>query len=236
MTSNSPHPQRLYLFQVAILPPSNIPVPCYLIQTDDGKNILIDSGLPEAARIPSDEPVVLDKNVIEQLALIGLQPGDIDMLISSHFDFDHAGHHGAFPDAELIVQRRHYEYAFTSDRCAVTRPEWDQPLERYRLIDGDMQLLPGLNLIETSGHVPGHQSVLVRLPETGAVLITVDAVSNRGCFTPDHRAGSHEDAEAHHLSMLKLLDLVEREPVSLVIFGHDAEQWQSLKKSPDFYT
>ena len=33
----------------------------------------------------------------------------------------------------------------------------------------------------------------------------------------------------------KLLDLVEREKVGLVIFGHDVEQWAGLKKLPEFY-
>ena len=49
-------------------------------------------------------------------------------------------------------------------------------MERIRLVDGDTELLPGLELIETSGHVPGHQSVLVRLPKTGAILLPIDAV------------------------------------------------------------
>ena len=56
-------------------------------------------------------------------------------------------------------------------------------MERIRLVDGDTELLPGITLIETSGHVPGHQSVLVRLSKTGAVLLTVDAVSFRGLCT-----------------------------------------------------
>ncbi len=55
------------------------------------------------------------------------------------------------------------------------RPQWDQPKARLRLVDGDTALLPGLELLETSGHVPDHQSVLVRLPKTGAILLTIDA-------------------------------------------------------------
>jgi N-acyl homoserine lactone hydrolase len=43
-------------------------------------------------------------------------------------------------------------------------------------VDGDTELLPGLTLLETSGHTPGHQSVLVRLPQTGPVLLAIDAV------------------------------------------------------------
>ncbi len=109
-------------------------------------------------------------------------------------------------------------------------------MERIRLVDGDTELLPGLELIETSGHVPGHQSVLVRLPKTGAILLTVDAVHFGGSFTRgEPQDGSNPDGEASRPSALKLLDLVEREQIGLVIFGHDHEQWETLKKAPEFY-
>jgi N-acyl homoserine lactone hydrolase len=91
-------------------------------------------------------------------------------------------------------------------------------------------------LIETSGHVPGHQSVLVRLPKTGVVLLTIDAVAFREGFVRDLADdGSDPDAEAIRASTNKLLDVVEREKVGLVIFGHDPEQWAGLKKLPEYY-
>ena len=109
-------------------------------------------------------------------------------------------------------------------------------MERIRLVDGDTELLPGLELIETSGHVPGHQSVLVRLLKTGAILLTIDAVPFGEGFTRDEQDdGSNPDAEAIRASTIKLLDLVEREHIGLVIFGHDQEQWETLKKAPEFY-
>jgi N-acyl homoserine lactone hydrolase len=93
-----------------------------------------------------------------------------------------------------------------------------------------------LELIETSGHVPGHQSVLVRLPETGPVLLTIDAVARQNSFTPEREAGPMDmDVEMLRTSTRKLLALARREQVPLTIFGHDGEQWQTLKKVPDFY-
>jgi len=227
--------KRLYLMQVGSMPEYQIPIVCYLVQTDDGKNILIDSGLPEI--IPEDQrEFVHEQTIFEQLTTIGLQPDDIDMVISTHYDFDHSGNHGAFTKAQYIVQRVHHEQAPGNARFADTRPQWDQPMERIRLVDGDTELLPGLELIETSGHVPGHQSVLVRLPKTGAVLLTIDAVPFREGFVRDLADdGSNPDAEAIRASTNKLLDLVEREKVGLVIFGHDPEQWEGLKKLPEYY-
>ncbi len=233
MSQNAP--RRLYLMVVGSVPEYGIPLVCYLLQTEDGKNILIDSGLPEI--VPEEASDFANgQDVIEQLARLGLKPQDIDTVISTHYDVDHAGRHAAFTRAQYIVQRAHQLDAASNPRFAATRPQWDQPLERIRLLDGDTQLLPGLELIETGGHVVGHQSVLLRLPKTGAILLTVDAVSFAKDFTrelPDD--GSNPDAQAVRASTLKLLDLVEREHVGLVIFGHDPQQWETLKKAPEFY-
>jgi N-acyl homoserine lactone hydrolase len=227
--------KRLYLMQVGSMPEYQIPIVCYLVQTDDGKNILIDTGLPEI--LPEGESEFENgQDVIQQLASIGLKPDDIDTVISTHYDGDHAGRHAAFKKAHYVVQRVHHLDATSNPRFADIRPQWDQPMERIRLVDGDTELLPGLELIETSGHVPGHQSVLVQLPKTGAILLTIDAVPFGEGFTRDEQSdGSNPDAEAIRASTIKLLDLVEREPIGLVIFGHDKEQWETLKKAPEFY-
>ena len=141
MTPSASGPQRLYLMQVATLSagPLTVPVPCYFIQTCDDQNILIDSGLPTNFQAPPNMPVPeMGRNVIEQLAMIDVQPTDIDLLICTHYDVDHAGNHGAFPNARLIAQRQHYEVARNGHpRFAPTRSQWDQPTSRYRLVDSD---------------------------------------------------------------------------------------------------
>ena len=232
---SQPAPQRLYLMQVGDMPLYEIPIVCYLVQTGDGQNILIDTGLPKV--MPEGETEFENgQDVIEQLARIGLTPDDIDTVISTHYDIDHAGRHAAFTKAQYVVQRVHHLDAASNPRSAANRPQWDQPMERIRLVDGDTELLPGLELIETSGHVPGHQSVLVRLPKTGAVLLTIDAVSFAEGFTRDKQDdGSDPDAAAIRASTNKLLDLVEREKVGLVIFGHEGKQWEGLRKMPEYY-
>jgi N-acyl homoserine lactone hydrolase len=245
MTTNSISiPQKLYLFQLST---TKIPLPgntlhmvlaSYLIETSDGKHILIDSGLPPDVSPPPGAPSPENvTNVIEQLAALGLHPDDIDILICTHFDVDHAGYHDAFTNAELIVQRAHYELARSGHpRFAAARAHWDHPAMRYRLIDGDLELLPGLTLLETSGHTTGHQSVLLHLPQTGPVLLVIDAVMMQRLFTLDRVAWPlDENEEQLRASTRKLLDVVEREHVQLVVFGHDADYWQTLKIAPAFY-
>jgi N-acyl homoserine lactone hydrolase len=225
--------------------PFTLPIPCYLIQTKNGKNILIDSGFPhteETEEVKEDALgrrliITHGKDVMEQLAMIGVRPVDIDLLICTHYDGDHVGNHAAFPHARFVVQRLHHEAAMAGDpRFAEFRSQWDQPLSRCQLVDGDMELLPGIELIETSGHVAGHQSVLVHLPKTGPVLLAIDAVAMQSVFTSDRPVDPMEvDGVAAVASTRKLLDLVERKHVSLVIFGHDSPQWSTLKQLPDFF-
>ncbi len=243
MVTNASAPQKLYLMRLATatVPGASQTLEmvsgCYLVETGDGKHILIDSGSPPGGGLPGMPSVEHEKNVIEHLADLGLRPDDIDILICTHFDVDHAGYHDAFTQAELIVQREHYELARSGhERFARARAHWDHPALRYRLVDGDIELLPGLTLLKTSGHTTGHQSVLVRLPQTGPVLLAIDAIMMGYLFTTDRRAWPmDENEEQLRASTRKLLDLVEREHVSLVVFGHDGRQWQTLKRAPEYY-
>lgn len=244
MTTTISSPQKLYLLQLSTSTVQgagrllDMVLGCYLIETNDGKHILIDSGFPTAlSQSLGKSSIGQETNVIEQLDKLGVRPKDIDILICTHFDVDHVGYHDAFPMAKFIVQRQHYELARSGHpRFAAARAHWDNPALHYHLIDGDTELLPGLTLLETSGHTPGHQSVLVRLPLTGLVLLAIDAVVMQRLFTPDRQTWPMDDNEEQlRASTRKLLRLVEQEHISLVVFGHDGQQWQTLKKSPFYY-
>lgn len=208
----------------------------YLVQTRDGRNILIDTGFPEGAQ-PRDESDQPYPGVVQQLATIGIQPDEIDTLICTHYDLDHAGSNDKFLAAEHVVQRRQYsEAAAGYERYQRSRPYWGAQGIRYRFVEGDTELLPGLRLIDTTGHAPGHQSVLVELPRNGKVLLTIDAiprmsvnVRQRSDFAID------EDKDDALASTRKLIDLEENEQVEAVIFGHDGPQWRKLRVLPEYY-
>ena len=95
------------------------------------------------------------------LETVGLTTTDITILVLTHLHFDHCGQHAAVA-APVYVQRLEYELAKTS---GYTVPEWAAiPETRLRLVDGELEVLPGIRLLPTPGHTPGHQSVIV---ETG---------------------------------------------------------------------
>lgn len=245
MTIGNLVPQRLYLLQLSTttvpLGPGRtleMVLPCYLVTMSDGRHLLIDSGYPpDVPQGPGMPPAQQVKSVLDHLAALALQPSDIEMVICTHFDVDHAGYHDAFPQAAFIVQRRHYEWANQGNpRTDLARHHWDQPALHYRLVEGDTEVLPGVTLLETSGHAPGHQSVLVRLPQSGPILLAIDAVPLQRMFTPERPAWPGDDnADEARVSTQKLLDLVAQEGIDLVVFGHDGEQWRSLTKAPAYY-
>lgn len=236
---------RLYILDLGKMQPGNIPVPGYLIQTPDGLNILVDSGWPRSfvdnPRNPPGLSIEIrpEDIVSARLAEIGLEPHDIDYLVCTHLDDDHSGNHDLFPEAELIVQRQHHELAKGGHpRFAANRAIWDHPALRYRRVEGDGELVPGVMLLETSGHVPGHQSLLVRLPETGPVVLAADAVMHSSMADAATRplfATDMDDEAGIRASTRKIAETAKREGASLVVYGHDADQWPTLRHAPEFY-
>lgn len=231
---------RLYLMQLGMRLDGTAHIPGYLVQTDDGQNILIDSGLPRSlvGKTTSGWLVNEDDVVTVHLAKIGLQASDIGKVICTHLDPDHAGNHDLFPQAEFYVQRKHYEFVVSSGlpRFGYPKAKWNDARLRYTLVEGDVEMMPGITLIESSGHVPGHQSVLLRLPKMGPVLLAADAIIYAALCDPDTRKVLSFDLDEATLreSTHKLMALAQRER-AMIIFGHDLAQWQGLRKLPVFY-
>lgn len=236
---------RLYMLYLGTMQPGDIPVPGYFIQTDDGINVLVDTGWPRSfVDSPVNPPglkveIRSEDIVTARLEAIGVSPADINYLICTHLDEDHSGNHDLFSNAELIIQREHYELAKSGHpRFTMNRESWDHPSLRYRLIEGDYELLPGIILLETSGHVPGHQSLLVRLTETGSILLAADAVMHHSMADAATRQiyVTDMDDEANiRRSTQKIANMAKSENAALVVYGHDTAQWRSLRLSPAFY-
>ena len=217
----------------------------YLIQTQDGTNILVDTGFPawyvddlEGASLEDNldsfgRVLKLDKENLPpaQLARIGLNPADIDLLVMTHTDIDHVGGIADFPQATIVIGQA--ERALERPRYFGDHSPIPWPMDvNYLIVDGDTILCPGVALLETPGHSPGHLSLLVRLPETGIVLLIGDAIS-RPAELEEGFGGAWNEAQAR-ASAERLMSIAEREQ-AMVIYGHDPDQWPTLRKAPKFY-
>lgn len=222
-----------------------IPIVGYLIQTDDGKNILVDTGMdkvhiedPDATFGGTAFGEVLkvrmgpEGYVVNRLAELGLKPEDIDILVATHFHFDHAGNTRDFTQSEIVVQRDCYDDIMRED-APYPRSTYDIPNLKWKIIDGDTEIAPGVTLLKTPGHVPGHMSVLVDLTKTGKVLIGIDAIYVQDNLDKDNW-GAYTDPDAARASAKRLQALAAEEN-ALLLYGHDPKQWATLKKSPEFY-
>ena len=118
----------------------------------------------------------------DALAVAGFLPTDVRWVINTHLHFDHAGGNTTldpelendprrhvrptFPNATYLVQRGELEFArHTNERTRASYlPHNFEPIaaaNRWRLLEGDGEVLPGISVRLTPGHVPWHQAVLV---------------------------------------------------------------------------
>jgi glyoxylase-like metal-dependent hydrolase (beta-lactamase superfamily II) len=150
---------------------------CLLIRAH-GKNILVDTGLGSKEDAKFQKMFAVNRTVsLEQsLTRLGLSRDDIDLVINTHLHFDHAGgntmynDHGApipsFPKAQYVVQRGEYDDAVQANERtkASYRDVNFMPImdaDRWDLLDGDTELLPGITAVVTPGHTRFHQGVKI---------------------------------------------------------------------------
>lgn len=215
------------------------PVFAYLIVTPGQRAILVDSGNPRTLvgkkrALPwFDAPISLcpQDDLVARLATVGHAVSDIDLLVATHFDFDHCGNTGLFDNMGIacIVQGEQLRDARTGDRY--DRELWDRPGLRYTAASGDTEIEAGITLLETSGHAAGHQSLYVEI-EDGSILLAIDAIPEVGAMGDGPFPNFYiEDDPAWRLSREKLLNLAEATGAVLV-FGHDPGQGQLLASNP----
>jgi N-acyl homoserine lactone hydrolase len=95
-------------------------------------------------------------------------PRDVVCVINTHLHFDHCGGNRLFAGTPIYVQRLEREAARADD---YTISEWvDFEGARYVELEGEHEVLPGLRVVPTPGHSPGHQSVLVETDDGLAVV------------------------------------------------------------------
>jgi len=150
-----------------------------LLIEGEGRKILVDTGIGTKFDEKFQQIYTVDysqHSLDKALQAVNLTHEDITDVILTHLHFDHAGGstyrdaegtiQPTFPRATYYIQKGQYEWAHRrneKDRASYFPENYDPLLERgqLKLLDGAVELFPGIELLVVDGHTPHHQMVLV---------------------------------------------------------------------------
>ena len=223
---------------------------CWLIKHGN-EWLLWDTGVPEAAHndprgwstLPKLIVYHLDKTLTEQLAEIGLKPGDVTRVAISHTHGDHIGNMSLFSSSIILMQQAEYSWIHSANGpndnvnqlMALARKLLGTP-KNLQLIDGDTDVFGdgSVTLVSTPGHTPGSQSLLVHLKNSGFIILSGDVVHLEHNFEKSVVPSLNTDKAESIASMDKVRQLITTYKATLFI-NHDKQQTDKLKLLPAFY-
>lgn len=179
----------------------------------------------------------MTRTLMSQFEEIGIHPRDVDYFAFSHIHNDHTGNARYFESAKLIMQEKEYNVAFKPDKKPFNYEDY-KALERSEVIklNGDYDLFGDgtVQFIATPGHTAGHQSLLLKLKETGTVLISGDIAYYEDNYRNKGIPTFNTSREESLASIEKIRQLVKRENAQLWI-QHDKANFETLQLSPNYY-
>lgn len=219
--------------------------PCYVIEHPRGR-LLWDGGMPSSvASTPGWQEVMpgyhvrLDRTLAAQLAPMDLTLDSFDFIVFSHLHWDHVGIANELRKGTVLLQRAEHDAAFAP---VVTvpgfKPETYAGIRRMKmqLIDGDYDVFgDGLvRIFFAPGHTPGHHVMMVRLAETGPVMLSADLYHFRISREKQSVPLFNVDAAQSRRSMQRIESLLRENGANLWIH-HDLELFATQKKAPAYY-
>ena len=221
-----------------------LPIPAYLIEHPKG-TALFDTGMhPDcqhdpAARVGERLAGLFEfdyhpgEEIGTQLEALGRDPGRIDLIVNSHFHFDHVGGNALIPNATMLVQRREWDAGMDPDSAAKRgfNPRDFDLGHKLRLVDGEHDVFGDGSVVclPTHGHTPGHQSLKLRLPG-GEVVLAADSCYFCRTLRERRLPRFAYDKEATLASLDRLAAL--EAGGARIFFGHDPEFWRTVPQAP----
>jgi N-acyl homoserine lactone hydrolase len=211
---------------------------CYLIRHAKGL-LLWDTGVPDAVAAMPDGMVVAGgaityrraKTLAAQLAEVGVKPAEVTYVAVSHTHGDHVGNLGLFPSSTILIPGAEYDWAMgLPTKPAFVATQTIETLTGDRDVFGD----GSVTILSTPGHTPGHQSLLVLLPKTGALVLSGDAVHFRDNWE-QRRVPSMNVNREQTLASLERVAAVLAERKATLWINHDRAQSATLRYAPASY-
>jgi glyoxylase-like metal-dependent hydrolase (beta-lactamase superfamily II) len=207
---------------------------CYLIR--HGRDYLLwDTGITDSLQpgpAGQTSPIAWSKpkKLIQQLAGIGVTPDDIKYIAVSHSHPDHIGNVDLFPKSQLLMQKAEWDFAFADNKKPFSGEHPVKKLESDYDVFGD----GSVEILQTPGHTPGHQLLMVKLQKTGWLMLSGDAVHFKSNWDNRRIPAGNTDKQATLISMQRMAAVLDARRAKLWI-NHDKAQSNTLKHAPDFY-
>jgi N-acyl homoserine lactone hydrolase len=241
-------------------PQIRIPVAFFVIKHPKG-NVLFDTGNND--KIISDpsywgpnyaalKPTVTPDITIEaQLGLIGMKPDDFTYVVVSHMHLDHGGNVGKFPNSTIVIQRDELEYAMFPDEpfagafipgdvAALRSPVGTKKPNAgpMLIIEDDLDIFRDGSVVvkRARGHTKGGQMLLVRLPNTGSIILTGDAAYFRDNVTkslPPNIALAYDPSGI--MRGYEWIRYMMASEGADFFTSHDPDVFKNYKKAPEYY-
>ncbi|MEQ8497662.1 MAG: N-acyl homoserine lactonase family protein [Gammaproteobacteria bacterium] len=198
-----------------------------LIVYDTGNNVAVSDGRCESywgKVCQAFLPIQKREEVIDKwLEKFGYTTDDVKYVILSHMHLDHAGNMEMFPNATHVVQKVELKTAWWPERfqsAAFVLGDFDDARNfKYLELTGDFDLFGdgSVVVLDTKGHTQGHQSLMVRLDNTGTLFLAGDAV-----YTPENEAGVIPGITWNTYESMKSIDRLK-----MLRDAHQGELWYS---------
>jgi glyoxylase-like metal-dependent hydrolase (beta-lactamase superfamily II) len=214
---------------------------CYLIKHAKGWMLWDTGNADRLAAMPNgmQTPVAtayMRKPLAESLKEIGVAPEQIQHFAMSHHHGDHSGNANYFGASTLYMQQAEYDAVFGPEPqkygVAVANFEKLRGAKTVKL-NGDHDVFGDGSVVikSTPGHTPGHQSLFVRLPKTGKVLLSGDMVHQSANWEAMRAPGFNFNVERSVQSMREM-DVFMKQTGAKLWINHDMAQNAAIPKAP----
>jgi glyoxylase-like metal-dependent hydrolase (beta-lactamase superfamily II) len=164
-----------------VAPPDNLNriqlgLNCLLVRSDQF-TLLVDTGCGDKYSKKEKQIYGFETEslLLSSLGRLGVGPDDVDYVIHTHLHFDHCGGstravegrlNATFPNARYVVQKEEFRAAthpHERNRASYRKENWEvlNDFRKLLLIEGEVEILPGVRCVPSPGHTEGHQSVLI---------------------------------------------------------------------------
>lgn len=179
---------------------------------------------------------IVARPLTHQLAQLNLTPADVSTVILSHAHFDHAGNCNLFSKSQFVVQRAELDAMFGPDFAHFGYiPALYESLRtgNVQRVDGDLDLFgdQSIRLISTPGHTPGHMSLLLRLKDTGPIILAAD-VAHYAFNLEQHVVPDMNSSKEESLRSMEKIQRIAAEEGATIWLNHDIDQSATFPHAP----